>query len=107
MLWRGEWHPVEPIEARRRKESQRIPPLSPRIADAGVALENHERPTQPLQMIAGRQPSLSAANDDGLDPLHVLCAMHAVHSLPSSPATPNRFRVSSFPPSRSTRSSSV
>jgi hypothetical protein len=35
-------HPREPIEARRRKESQRVPPVAPYVADPSACFEDHK-----------------------------------------------------------------
>jgi len=58
---------VERIEPRRREEAQRVPALSPGVADARRAVENHEAETALLQVVSDRKAGLTAADDDDVE----------------------------------------
>ena len=73
------WHPVEPVEARRGEQPQRVPPRSPGVADPLVGVEDDEAETSPGEMVAGRQAGLSATDDYGLDPLGIAHGVHPSH----------------------------
>ena len=60
---------VEAIVAGGGEESQRVPPLSPDIANPRLGIQNHEREVSAGEMITDGQPRLAAANDDGLHAL--------------------------------------
>jgi hypothetical protein len=65
----GERQTREGVVTGRRKEPERVPPRSPRVADAFARVENHARETSFRQVVPHRQPSLPAADDHRLDTL--------------------------------------
>ncbi len=48
-------------------EPQGVPLLAPLVSDARGAVEDDERPAEPLEVVAGREAGLAGADDDGLD----------------------------------------
>ena len=63
----GKRMPGKPVVARRRVQPERVPALPPRVADALARVEDHERPTLLRQVVAGREPGLTAADDHGVE----------------------------------------
>ena len=74
--WRREAHARERVVAGRTVESERVPAIPPVVADARVGVEDQERQSAPGQVIAGGQAGLACADDDRVDPLGCLCAVH-------------------------------
>ena len=70
----GEAHPGQPVVARRGEQAQRVPAGAPRVADAVVGVEDHERQAPAGQVVADRQPALAAAHDDRVDPFDLVSA---------------------------------
>jgi hypothetical protein len=64
-----EGHSREGVVAGRREEPKRVPPLSPRVADPLVRLEDHEREAPLGEVVSDREASLATADDNGLDTL--------------------------------------
>src|SRR5215213_2432873 len=48
---------------RSRKQTQRVPAMTPGVADAGLGIEYHELFTLALQVISDRKASLAATDD--------------------------------------------
>src|SRR5262249_32517321 len=72
------------------KQSERVPPHPPGIADARMGVEYQERKTTLLQVITHRQSCLAAAYDQCL---HAFGSLHARHLTP-----PSRPSIASFKP---------
>ncbi len=69
VLARREWHSGKTVAAGRREQSHRVPAVAPGVADALVGVEDHERASEPGQVVADRQSGLAATDHDRLDPL--------------------------------------
>ena len=52
------------IEACRREQLERIPTLTPRVANARVGVQNQKAETASCEVVADRESSLSATDDD-------------------------------------------
>src|SRR5262245_28332547 len=63
----GKRHPIETVELRRREASQRVPALAPRVADAGVLIEDDEAHPYVGEVIADGETRLAAADDDDVE----------------------------------------
>ena len=70
---RRERHAVEPVEPRGREQAERVPALPPRVADAASGVEDDEGQAALLEVIAGRQAGLPAADDDDVVALRRSC----------------------------------
>ena len=66
-LLRRERQPGQAVVLRGGVELERVPLAAPVVADPGAGVEDHERATPALQVVAGREPGLAGADDDGLD----------------------------------------
>ena len=75
--WRREWQTDEPVVLGGREQAQRVPSLTPGVADARIGLENHKRQSSPCQTVADRQARLAAADDDDLHTLRCTVVVHA------------------------------
>src|SRR6187551_672783 len=65
----GKRHAIEAVEAVRREQTERVPPLPPGIADACVRVDDDEFEAELLQVVADRQAGLTRADDDHADAL--------------------------------------
>ena len=79
----GKRHTVEPVEPRRRKEPERVPPHPPGVADPLVGVEDDKAETSPGEVVTNRQAGLAATDDNGFDPLSIGYGVHPSH-LPCS-----------------------
>ena len=71
-MWRArKRHTVEPVEPRRRKEPERVPSLTPGVADPLVGVEDDKAETSPGEVVTDRQAGLAATDDNGFDPLSI------------------------------------
>ena len=75
-------HPRQSVVTARRKQTQRIPPLPPGIADPVVLVQDHERQAVLLEVIADSQTCLASADDHGSELLiaHSATAYRGVNS---------------------------
>ncbi len=62
----GVGHPGETIEPVRGEKPEGIPPVTPRIPDPFVGIEDQEPRAALGEMVSHRQPGLTAAYNDGL-----------------------------------------
>jgi hypothetical protein len=70
---------LETVEPRRRKEPERVPPLSPGVANPLVGVEDDKAATSSGEMVTNRQTSLPATDDNGFDPLGIAHSVHPSH----------------------------
>src|SRR5262249_59327425 len=73
---RREGEADQAVVLRWREQPQRIPAPAPRVADARVRFQNHERQPALREAIADRQARLSAPDDDNLDALTLRTNLH-------------------------------
>jgi hypothetical protein len=67
-MWRArKRHTGEPVEPRRSKEPERVPPHPPGVADPLVGVEDDKAETSPGEVVTDRQAGLSATDDNGVD----------------------------------------
>ena len=60
-------HAWQSAVAARRKQTQRVPSLSPGITNPGVVFQNHERERPSAEVIADRQAGLTSPDDHSAD----------------------------------------
>ena len=68
----GEPHAGKPVEACRGVQPERGPALPPRVSDSLTRIEDDEGPASLLQVVAGGQSRLAAADDHRLEALYRL-----------------------------------
>ena len=61
--------PGEAVRPGRGEQAEGVPLVPPPVADAGLAVEDDERPTGPLEVVPGGEAGLAGSDDDGLDVL--------------------------------------
>ena len=66
---RREWHPGKTAVPGRGEQAQRVPPTTPRIANARGALENDEVRVVRGEVVSDGEAGLATADDDGLEAL--------------------------------------
>jgi hypothetical protein len=76
----GEAHPWKSRVPRGGKQSERIPAVAPRISDPRVGVQDQERKATPRQMVSDGKPRLAATDNNSLN---LLCVVTAVHSFTS------------------------
>ena len=84
---RREPHTRQRVVPRGAVEPQRVPPVTPVVPEAGVGVEDREGAAQLLQVVAGREPGLAAADDRGVEVLDCVLAAHRCSPWPGSEAT--------------------
>jgi hypothetical protein len=62
-----ERHPIEAVELGRREQPQRVPPLTPRVADALVRVQDYEADAGAREVIADGETGLPAADHDHVE----------------------------------------
>src|SRR4029077_14762520 len=72
-----EAHAGQPVIAGRAVQPKRVPMPAPMVTDARIGVEDHESHAAPGEVVAGRQPGLSGPDDDRVDPLGFVLAVHS------------------------------
>ena len=65
----GEGHAWQGVVAGGCEQAKRVPTGAPRVADALVCVEDHEREIVPGEVVADGETCLASAHDDSLDAL--------------------------------------
>src|SRR2546430_6428913 len=76
IAWSGEGQTGKSAVTRRCEEPERVPTISPGVADALIGVKNQKRNTALLQVVAGRKSRLTATDNNGVNVTGILSDIH-------------------------------
>ena len=70
------WKSRQSDRSSRREQFERVPTITPCIADVWIRIQNHERKAASRQMVSDGEPGLASAHDDRLNSFRCVWIVH-------------------------------